>query len=85
VPQIIMSANKEGVLSEKKLIAGFGCTVVTSYSEMIAAADFPTFEAFMARLQAVWDAEWLATMSADAASARGRQPGGTPARGPAAA
>jgi hypothetical protein len=65
-----MSANKEAVMSEKEAVAGFGCTVVTSYSPVIQSADFPTFEGFMAKLQEMWDAEWVATMSADAAGGR---------------
>ncbi|KAI8462892.1 MAG: hypothetical protein J3K34DRAFT_527421 [Monoraphidium minutum] len=65
--QIIMSGNKEAVIAEKTGVVGFGCTVVTSYSEMIAAGDYASFEEFMARVQQLWDAEWLATMSADAA------------------
>jgi len=68
-PQIIISGNKESVLSEKEMHVGFGCTVVTSYSEMVRAGDYETFDAFMARIQELWDREWLLTMSADAAGA----------------
>ncbi|GBF93205.1 phospholipid glycerol acyltransferase [Raphidocelis subcapitata] len=65
--QIIMSANKESVLSEKELHVGFGCTVVTSYSGLISPGDYAGFEGFMAAVQAAWDKEWRDTMSADAA------------------
>ncbi|KIZ02770.1 hypothetical protein MNEG_5184 [Monoraphidium neglectum] len=62
-----MSGNKESVISEKTLGIGFGCTVVTSYSPVINSADYATFDAFMEKLQATWDAEWAATMNADPA------------------
>jgi hypothetical protein len=65
-----MSGNKESVISEKTLGIGFGCTVVTSYSPVINSADYATFDAFMEKLQATWDAEWAATMNADPAGGR---------------
>jgi hypothetical protein len=73
--QIIISGNKEAVISEKEMNVGFGCTVVTSYSELVDPSQFATFDAFMARVQQLWDQEWRATMSADAAGA-GSSPGG---------
>jgi hypothetical protein len=76
-----MSANKEAVLSEKELSVGFGCTVVTSYSALIAPTDHAAFEGFMGAVQAAWDREWLDTMSAEAEGARGPGGGGL---GPAA-
>lgn len=64
-----MSGNKEAVLSEKDFHCGFGCTVVTSYSEVIQSKDCATVEEFMQRVQQLWDKEWVDTLSADPAGA----------------
>lgn len=65
--QMILSGNKEAVVSEKEFVAGFGCTVVTSYSDVIRPAEFASVDGFLERVQQVWDSEWRAVMSADAA------------------
>ena len=67
--QILMTANKEAVLSEKDMVARFGQTVLVGYSEVIRPADFASFEAFMAAVQAEWDRQWHRVYSADWSSA----------------
>lgn len=63
--QIVMSSNKEAVLSEKSARVSFGATVVTSYSPVLQPSDHETFDSFVAAVQSAWDGEWAATMSAD--------------------
>ena len=67
--QIIMTANKEAVLSEKDLRCHLGQTVLVGYSEPIFSAEYPTFEAFLAQVQKSWDAQWQRINSADWSSA----------------
>ena len=56
--QIVMSANKEAVLSEKIMTAGFGQTIVVGYSEPIHSTQFPDFEGFASKVQQEWDHQW---------------------------
>ena len=56
--QIVMSANKESVMSEKAMTAGFGQTIVVGYSEPIHSRQFPTFDDFASRVQKEWDHQW---------------------------
>ena len=56
--QIVMSANKESVMSEKAMTAGFGQTVVVGYSEPIHSRQFPSFDEFANKVQAEWDRQW---------------------------
>ena len=56
--QIVMSANKESVMSEKAMTAGFGQTIVVGYSEPIHSRQFPTFDDFASRVQREWDYQW---------------------------
>lgn len=65
--QIIISAGKEAVLDEKECRVGFGCTIVTSYSEVIQAQQYPDFEAYFNKIQTVWHAEWQQVFTADPA------------------
>ena len=48
--QVIMTKDKELVLSEKKMRAGFGATLVTSFSDVIESKDFRDFESFAAEV-----------------------------------
>lgn len=63
--QIVMSANKEAVISEKDLSVGFGCTIITSYSEVIHSGNYNDFDSFFKKLQSVWDAKWKEVFSAE--------------------
>ncbi|KAK9815692.1 hypothetical protein WJX72_008180 [[Myrmecia] bisecta] len=63
--QIVMSSNKEAIISEKTLSAHFRQTVVVGYSEVIRSSDFGTFEEFVAAVQKAWDAEWARVYAAD--------------------
>ena len=62
--QIIMSSNKEAVLSEKKQSAHFGQNILVGYSDVIQTKDFATFEDMLRALQQAWDAQWLRVYSA---------------------
>lgn len=62
--QIIMSSNKEAVLSEKKQSAHFGQKVLVGYSDIIHTKDYASFEDMLKALQQAWDAQWLRVYSA---------------------
>ena len=53
-----MSANKEAVMSEKALTAGFGQTIVVGYSEPVHSSQYPTFDDFAGKVQKEWDHQW---------------------------
>ena len=56
--QVVMSANKESVMSEKAMRAGFGQTIVVGYSEPVHSSQFPTFDDFASKVQREWDHQW---------------------------
>ena len=66
--QIIMSANKEAVISEKDLSCRFGQEVLVGYAEPISSSKFDTFDAFVENVQRVWDAQWKRVYDADFSS-----------------
>lgn len=63
--QIVIGGNKEAILSEKKMLVGFGQTVTVGYSDVIFPENFKDFEEFMKTVQSTWDAEWVEVFSAD--------------------
>ncbi len=63
--QIVMSANKEAVISEKELSCKFGQEVLVCYSEAMHPSSYPSFDAFVAAVQKEWDAQWSRVYSAD--------------------
>eukprot|EP00889_Picochlorum_renovo_P007033 jgi/Picre1/34063/NNA_001538.t1 len=63
--QIVIGGNKEAILSEKKMVVGFGQTVTVGYSDVIYPENFKDFEEFMKAVQSTWDAEWVEVFSAD--------------------
>ncbi len=63
--QVVIGGNKESILSEKKMVVGFGRTVRVGYSEVVFPDKYSDFEAFMADVQSTWDAEWREVMLAD--------------------
>lgn len=67
--QIIMSANKEAVISEKDLSCRFGQEVLVGYAEPISSSKFDTFAAFVDDVQREWDAQWKRVYGADFSSA----------------
>ena len=67
--QIVMSANKEAVISEKEVRCGFGQRVLVGYSDVIRSADFATVAAFTEAVQAEWDRQWRRIYTADWSSA----------------
>lgn len=62
--QIVISANKEAVMSEKRMKAGFGQTVVVGYSEPVHSSQYGSFDQFAARVQQEWDRQWKRVYSA---------------------
>jgi hypothetical protein len=56
--QIVIGGNKESILSEKKMVVGFGRTVRVGYSDVIFPEKHADFEAFMRVVQSTWDCEW---------------------------
>ena len=65
--QIVMSANKEAVMSEKAMTAGFWQTVVVGYSEPIHSTQFPSFDGFASKVQQEWDFQWKRVYSSQPA------------------
>lgn len=62
--QIVISANKEAVVSEKRMTAGFGQTIVVGYSEPVHSSQYPTFDRFAGKVQQEWDQQWKRVYSA---------------------
>eukprot|EP00798_Chlamydomonas_sp_ICE-L_P007731 gene7731-903_t len=58
--QIVVSSGKEYVLTEKKIRARIGRTVVSTFSAKITPSDFPSCEAFLEHVQKEWDRLWPA-------------------------
>lgn len=65
--QVVIGANKEHILSEKKMIVGFGRTVKVGYSDVLFPQKFSDFYSFMSAVQSTWDSEWREVMGADEA------------------
>ncbi|KDD77048.1 hypothetical protein H632_c32p2 [Helicosporidium sp. ATCC 50920] len=63
--QIIISANKEALLSEKEFTARFNQNVAVGYSEVIDPSKFEDPREFVDEVQRVWDAKWNEVYSAD--------------------
>jgi 1-acyl-sn-glycerol-3-phosphate acyltransferase len=63
--QIVIGGNKESILSEKKMVVGFGRTVRVGYSDVIFPEKYNDFESFMRMVQSTWDREWKEVMEAD--------------------
>ena len=63
--QVIITYNKEAVLSEKQMSAHFGQTILVGYSRLLDPANFSEPQAFFDEVQRVWDAEWQRVYSAD--------------------
>ncbi|CAG9465508.1 unnamed protein product [Pedinophyceae sp. YPF-701] len=65
--QIIVTTNKERVLSEKKMAVKFGVTCCTGFSEVIESKRYKDdFDGFMEEVQRVWDKEWAEVYKAAA-------------------
>jgi len=56
--QVVMSAGKERVLSERRRRAAWGGIVATAYAAPVDPKDFDTSDGFMAAVQKSWDAAW---------------------------
>lgn len=65
VLQIVMTVNKEAVLSEKQLSAHFGQTILVAYSEPLSPEGHDSPESFFAAVQREWDAQWQRAYSAE--------------------
>lgn len=62
--QIVMTRNKEAVLSEKDLSCHLGQTCLVGYADPIDPSQQDSFEGFMTAVQKAWDAEWTRVYSA---------------------
>lgn len=51
-------------MSEKRMTAGFGQTIVVGYSEPVHSSQHPTFDQFAAKVQEEWDQQWKRVYSA---------------------
>lgn len=57
--QVIIAADKEHVLSQKRASASWGVEVPVGYSEVISSKAYVgDFQAFLKEVQRVWDLEW---------------------------
>ena len=63
--QIIIGANKETIISEKKFTARRNQTMAVGFSEVIWPKDYPDFEFFMNKIQETWEKEWNIVFSAN--------------------
>lgn len=63
--QIVMTRNKEAILSEKDLSCHLGQTCLVGYAKPIDPSQFSSFEEFVASVQTAWDAEWKRVYTAD--------------------
>ena len=68
VLQIVMSANKEAVISEKELSCRFGQEVLVAYAEPIRSSEYDSFDAFVDAVQREWDIQWKRIYSAEFSS-----------------
>ena len=66
--QIVMSANKEAVISEKELSCRFGQEVLVGYAEPIRSSEYDSFDAFVDAVQREWDVQWKRIYSAEFSS-----------------
>ena len=57
--QVVIAADKEHVLSQKRFSASWGVEISVGYSEVISAKAYAgDFEAFYEEIKRVWDLEW---------------------------
>lgn len=63
--QVIISANKEAILSEKEFVARWFQRVAVGYSDVIDPAEFEDASTFIDGVQKTWDAKWDEVFSAD--------------------
>ena len=56
--QAVVSAGKEGVMSEKRGTARWGRTVLVAYGPVLLPADFPDFKAFQAAFTESFNEAW---------------------------
>lgn len=62
--QVVITAHKEEVLSERARSVHFGRTLVTGCSEVLESSSFEDFDAFMDPVQRLWDETWERTHAA---------------------
>ena len=58
--QVVITTNKEHVMSQRLKKASFGVKCVTSYSDLVVPTDYSSFQDFMDEVQQTWDAQWKA-------------------------
>lgn len=67
---MVITVNKELMLSEKYMTARFGVTLAVAHSAVVRSAEFAgDSDAFFAEVQRVWDETWATAYSADLSGA----------------
>jgi hypothetical protein len=71
--QIVITRNKEAVLSEKDMRCSLGQTCLVGYAEAIDPSKFASFEDFLAAVQKAWDSEWKRVYSANLSDGKAKE------------
>jgi len=66
--QAVVSAGKEGVMSEKRGTARWGRTVLVAYGPVLLPADFPDFKAFLDAFKTSFNEAWARAHAPGAAA-----------------
>lgn len=74
--QIVMTAGKEAVISEKDMAAHFGQTLLVGYSQKLDPEDYSSTELFCGAVQDTWCREWRRVRDSDWGQAIPFQTGG---------
>lgn len=64
--QVVITTNKERVLSQRKMEARFGTHAVVGYSAVLDSREHASFDAYYAAVQALWQQEWRRVYAAKA-------------------
>lgn len=56
--QVVISTNKEHVLSQRELKGTYGVKMVVGYSPVMQTKDYETFDAFFEAVNVLWRSEW---------------------------
>ncbi|QDZ21586.1 PlsC domain-containing protein [Chloropicon primus] len=67
--QIVITTNKEHVISQKMQRASFGTKCISGFSEVIRPGDYSNFEDFFDEINKTWKAEWKRTYGASISNA----------------
>lgn len=56
--QVVITTNKEHILSQKMKKASFGTRCLVGYSDIVDPSEYSNFEAFFEKVKSTWDSEW---------------------------